>query len=56
MAAAFERNSNLECYCACRRHQGCHVEKGDFGTSPDFWAALGQATTCLCLVMWGVGS
>ena len=28
---------------------------GDFGTSPIFWAALGQATACLYLGKWGAG-
>jgi hypothetical protein len=26
----------LECYCAYRRHQGCHCINGDFGASPIF--------------------
>jgi hypothetical protein len=44
----------LECYCACRRHQDCHCGKRRLRNVADFWAALGQAAACLCLVMWGV--
>jgi len=43
----------LECYCACRRHQGCHCMKRRLRYVADFWAALGQAAACQYLVMWG---
>jgi hypothetical protein len=33
----------LQCYCACRRHQGCHWrENGDFGTSAFFGQLSGK--------------
>ena len=31
------------------------VRNGDFGTSPLFWAALGQAAASRYLITWGVG-
>jgi hypothetical protein len=54
-AGAFRMQLYLECYCACRRHQGCHCMKRKLRYVADFWAALGQAAACLYLVMWGVG-
>ena len=46
----------LECYCACRRHQGCHcVWKRRLRYVCVFWAALGQAVACLYLMRWDVG-
>src|SRR2546427_9166762 len=45
----------FKCYCACRRHQGCHCMKRKLRYVADFWAALGQAAACQYLVMWGVG-
>src|ERR1700720_3541425 len=55
MAHASECNSIWKCYCACRRHQGCHCMKRKLRYVADFWAALGQAAACQYLVMWGVG-
>src|SRR3954453_19211301 len=45
----------MKCYCACRRHQGCHCIKGRLRYVCVFWAALGKATACLYLMMWGIG-
>jgi hypothetical protein len=55
MAHASDATLYLECYCACRRHQGCHCMKRKLRYVADFWAALGQAAACQYLVMWGVG-
>src|SRR6478609_10612777 len=51
---ASERNY-MKCYCACRRHQGCHCIKRRLRYVCVFWAALGQATACPYLMMWGIG-
>ena len=51
----FRMQFYLECYCACRRHQGCHRMKRRLRYVADFWAALGQAAACQYSVMWGVG-
>src|SRR4051812_41165544 len=45
----------MKCYCACRRHQGCHCIKRRLRYVCVFWAALGQAAACPCLMMWGIG-
>ena len=44
---------SLEGYCACRRHQRCHWRKRGLRYVADFWAALGQATACSYVSMWG---
>jgi hypothetical protein len=56
MAAAFERNSIWSVIVPADGTRAATVENGEFGTSSDFWAALGQAAACPWPVMWGVGS
>jgi len=45
----------MKCYCACRRHQGCHCIKRRLRYVCVFWAALGQAAACPYLMIWGIG-
>ena len=43
----------LQCYCACRRHQGCHCRETETSVRLRFWAALGQAGACSYPITWG---
>ena len=45
----------LECYCACRRHQGCHCRDTETSVRLRFLAALGQAGACSYPITWGAG-
>src|SRR5258708_26036430 len=45
----------LECYCAYRRHQGCHCINGDFGASPIF-AQLSDKPLLASIWLCGVSS